>query len=75
LITEKGSPGFEEFINILGDKIELKGWQGFRAGLDTNSENSSFLSFSFLSFLSQLFFCQMETPELIQFTLSFKVMR
>ena len=52
LITEKGSPGFEEFINILGDKIELKGWQGFRAGLDTNSENSSFLSFSFLSFLS-----------------------
>lgn len=33
----EGCPNFEEFLNFLGDKIELKGWNGFRGGLDNES--------------------------------------
>ena len=33
---EYGSPEFENFINLIGDKIRLKGWKRYRGGLDTN---------------------------------------
>lgn len=33
----KHSSDFEEFLNFLGERIELKGWTGFRAGLDVRS--------------------------------------
>ncbi|KAI9009452.1 hypothetical protein BC832DRAFT_529676, partial [Gaertneriomyces semiglobifer] len=33
--NEHGSPGFEKFLSFLGDKIELQGWTGYAAGLDT----------------------------------------
>jgi len=32
--NEKGSLGYDEFCSILGDKIELNGWNNFRGGLD-----------------------------------------
>ena len=28
------SPAFTNFLTFLGEKIELKGWKGYRAGLD-----------------------------------------
>jgi len=34
---EHGSPGFEEFLNLLGTRVSLKGWNGFRGGLDVKS--------------------------------------
>jgi RAP1 GTPase activating protein 1 len=34
---ESTSPGFRQFLNFLGERIELKGWKGYRAGLDVNS--------------------------------------
>jgi len=34
------SLAYEEFLDFLGKRIELKGWEGFRGGLDTN-ENST----------------------------------
>merc|ERR1712137_1067632 len=40
LSNEKGSPEFEQFLDFLGDRITLKGWTGFRGGLDTNSDTT-----------------------------------
>lgn len=34
--NEHGSPSFEEFLNMLGQRVELKGWTKYRAGLDVN---------------------------------------
>lgn len=31
---DKGSPEFEEFLDFLGEKVELNGWTRYRAGLD-----------------------------------------
>lgn len=51
----KHSADFEEFLNFLGDKVELKGWQGFRAGLDvrtgTTGTHSIFTKFMELSIM------------------------
>ncbi|GFT00939.1 rap1 GTPase-activating protein 1 [Nephila pilipes] len=33
--NEMHSPAMEEFLQLLGDKVELKGFSGFRGGLDT----------------------------------------
>ncbi|KAI9199796.1 uncharacterized protein BJ171DRAFT_462005 [Polychytrium aggregatum] len=37
---EHTSQGFKQFLNFLGETIELKGWKGYRAGLDTQSNNT-----------------------------------
>jgi hypothetical protein len=42
----KGSPNFEEFLTFLGEKIQLKGWNGYAGELDTQSNNDLFISFS-----------------------------
>jgi hypothetical protein len=34
LYLETGSESFDTFLEILGDKVPLKGFQGFKAGLD-----------------------------------------
>lgn len=34
---EHGSPEFEEFLDFLGDRVELEGWTRYRAGLDVTS--------------------------------------
>ena len=38
LITEHGSPEYEEFLSFIGDKIPLKGHAGHNGGLDKRSE-------------------------------------
>ena len=39
LILEHGSPAFEEFLDFIGERVELKGFSKYRAGLDTKSEH------------------------------------
>ena len=34
-ILEETSPLFEEFLTLIGAKIQLKGFNGFKGGLDT----------------------------------------
>ena len=36
--TETGSANFTKFLELLGDKIPLEGWQHFKGGLDVKSE-------------------------------------
>ncbi|KPP64751.1 hypothetical protein Z043_116871, partial [Scleropages formosus] len=38
--NEKGSENFEKFLNLLGDKITLQGWTGYRGGLDTKNDTT-----------------------------------
>lgn len=45
--SEDSTPEFEQFLNILGDKITLKSWGKFRGGLDIKSMN---LALSFNSY-------------------------
>lgn len=33
------SPAFDEFLNHLGERIELNGWTKFAGGLDTKSKS------------------------------------
>lgn len=35
------SPVFEEFLNFIGQRIELKGHQGYTGGLDVKSTGST----------------------------------
>ena len=35
--NEHGSEEFEEFLQLLGDTIELKGWEGFKGDLDVKN--------------------------------------
>ena len=34
---KESTPEFEEFLECLGEKVELHGWSGFRGGLDVKS--------------------------------------
>jgi len=34
--NEETSKEFKEFLNFIGERIELKNWKGYRAGLDVN---------------------------------------
>ncbi|XP_066244731.1 GTPase-activating Rap/Ran-GAP domain-like protein 3 isoform X2 [Euwallacea similis] len=38
LSNEYGSPNFDQFLTLLGDKIRLKGWDKYRGGLDTKGD-------------------------------------
>ncbi|XP_076182297.1 GTPase-activating Rap/Ran-GAP domain-like protein 3 isoform X2 [Ptiloglossa arizonensis] len=38
LSNEKGSPGFENFLEILGERIKLKNWDKYRGGLDVKGD-------------------------------------
>jgi len=38
--NEKNTPRFEEFLNFLGDRITLKGHEGFTGGLDVKSNST-----------------------------------
>ena len=33
-----GSEGFEQFLSLLGDRVELRDWPKFRGGLDTRAD-------------------------------------
>lgn len=36
--TEHTSPAFTQFLEFLGERIELNGWTGYRAGLDVSQD-------------------------------------
>ncbi|XP_037653261.1 GTPase-activating Rap/Ran-GAP domain-like protein 3 isoform X3 [Choloepus didactylus] len=38
--NEIGSEAFQKFLNLLGDTITLKGWSGYRGGLDTKNDTT-----------------------------------
>lgn len=38
--NEIGSDAFQKFLNLLGDTITLKGWTGYRGGLDTKNDTT-----------------------------------
>nr|CAD7462843.1 unnamed protein product [Timema tahoe] len=38
LSNESGSPEFERFVHLLGDKVRLKGWDKYRGGLDVKGD-------------------------------------
>ena len=40
--SESGSAAFEEFLDFIGERVELKGFSKYRAGLDMKSENMLF---------------------------------
>jgi len=39
-IAEFSSPEFDQFLDLLGDKVDLLGWEQFKGGLDTKSKVS-----------------------------------
>ena len=38
--NESTTPAFDEFMNLLGKRIRLKGFEGFRGGLDTKTDST-----------------------------------
>ncbi|KAJ8792533.1 hypothetical protein J1605_019752 [Eschrichtius robustus] len=38
--NEIGSDAFQKFLNLLGETITLKGWTGYRGGLDTKNDTT-----------------------------------
>ncbi len=46
----KGSADFDEFLELLGDCVNLKGFTGFRGGLDVTSKTFGPLFFFLTSF-------------------------
>ncbi|XP_052788627.1 GTPase-activating Rap/Ran-GAP domain-like protein 3 [Mya arenaria] len=40
LSNERGSEHFERFLKLLGDRVRLKGWDKFKAGLDVKSNTT-----------------------------------
>ena len=51
VITVTVSEEFERFLELLGEKIELKGWQKYRGGLDVKSK------LAFKPILAAIAFC------------------
>lgn len=45
---------FERFLDCLGERVQLRGWDRFRAGLDTKSTLLYCFSFSFRSSITEL---------------------
>lgn len=44
--SHEKSKKFAEFLSFLGEKIELKGWKGYKGGLDVNSNGYLMLRWS-----------------------------
>ncbi|XP_031428336.1 signal-induced proliferation-associated protein 1 isoform X2 [Clupea harengus] len=38
--NESASPAFEEFLDLLGERVRLKGWEKYRAQLDTKTDST-----------------------------------
>lgn len=47
--NESAGPAFEEFLQLLGERVRLKGFEKYRAQLDTKSKAFSFIFFFPLS--------------------------
>lgn len=37
--NESSGPAFEQFLDLLGERVRLKGWEKYRAQLDNKSEH------------------------------------
>lgn len=44
--NEMAGPAFEEFLQLLGEKVRLKGFSKYRAQLDTKSKYYTYLGLS-----------------------------
>ncbi|XP_048679402.1 GTPase-activating Rap/Ran-GAP domain-like protein 3 isoform X3 [Caretta caretta] len=42
--NETGSGSFQRLLNLLGDTVTLKGWTGYRGGLDTKNDTTGICS-------------------------------
>ncbi|CAM4570103.1 unnamed protein product [Lepidochelys kempii] len=42
--NETGSGSFQRLLNLLGDTVTLKGWTGYRGGLDTKNDTTGIYS-------------------------------
>uniref|UniRef100_A0A674AYC8 Signal-induced proliferation-associated 1 n=1 Tax=Salmo trutta TaxID=8032 RepID=A0A674AYC8_SALTR len=42
--NESSGPAFEEFLDLLGERVKLKGWEKYRAQLDTKTDSTGILS-------------------------------
>lgn len=40
MLLESGSQQFEQFLNLLGERVRLKGWKGYRAELDVENDST-----------------------------------
>lgn len=38
VVAEYGSDRFNQFLDLLGDEVQLRGWQQFKGGLDNKSK-------------------------------------
>eukprot|EP00045_Choanoeca_perplexa_P013708 m.156182 g.156182 ORF g.156182 m.156182 type:complete len:862 (-) comp16433_c0_seq1:130-2715(-) len=54
--NEHGSPGFEEFCELAGTKVELQGWAGFRGGLDVRSGSTGTHSYHTVEYGKEIMF-------------------
>eukprot|EP00730_Choanoeca_flexa_P016757 TRINITY_DN7982_c0_g1_i1.p1 TRINITY_DN7982_c0_g1~~TRINITY_DN7982_c0_g1_i1.p1 ORF type:complete len:876 (+),score=207.88 TRINITY_DN7982_c0_g1_i1:23-2650(+) len=54
--NETGSPGFEEFCDLIGTKIELQGWQSFRGGLDVRNGSTGQYSYHTVEYGKEIMF-------------------
>lgn len=43
--NESAGPAFEEFLQLLGERVRLKGFEKYRAQLDTKSKTFQVLGF------------------------------
>lgn len=41
--NESAGPAFEEFLQLLGERVRLKGFEKYRAQLDTKSKTAFFV--------------------------------
>eukprot|EP00053_Salpingoeca_punica_P019147 m.191945 g.191945 ORF g.191945 m.191945 type:complete len:865 (+) comp17578_c0_seq2:212-2806(+) len=54
--NEHGSPAFEEFLELLGTQVRLKGWNGFRGGLDVKNGSTGEKSVHTVEFGKEIMF-------------------
>jgi hypothetical protein len=54
-IIETGSPEFEKFLEVLGQKIRLRGWDKYRGGLDIKGKQRKFTNSSCKGFFILLY--------------------
>ncbi len=40
LSNRRGSPQFDKFLDLLGQRVRLKGWTKYRGGLDTDKDQT-----------------------------------
>ena len=42
MVSEFGSPAFDEFLDCIGQRVSLQGFTGYRGGLDCKSTCTSY---------------------------------